>query len=158
MSETPSYAEPLGRIPSGLFILTARHAEQETGMLASWVVQAGFEPPAVSVAVRRDRYVTQWLVPGVSFVLNLLSEGNKEFLKHFGKGFEPGESAFQGLSIERTADGVVILGNTLGHLECTVLTHADSGDHRIFIAQVVGGRLLQDAPPYVHIRKNGLRY
>ena len=37
-------APVLGRIPSGIFILTIRHADQETGMLASWVMQAGFEP------------------------------------------------------------------------------------------------------------------
>ena len=29
----------LGRIPSGLFVLTLRHGGRETGMLASWVQQ-----------------------------------------------------------------------------------------------------------------------
>ncbi|MBI3469346.1 MAG: flavin reductase family protein, partial [Planctomycetes bacterium] len=31
----------LGRLPSGVFILTARDGTDETGMLASWVMQAG---------------------------------------------------------------------------------------------------------------------
>src|SRR6476646_2144 len=90
----------LGRIPSGIYILTARHAEQETGMLASWVMQAGFDPPMVSVAVRQGRYVGQWLTAGSPFVLNVVAQGQKSLLSHFGRGFELGQPAFEGLRIE----------------------------------------------------------
>jgi len=35
----------------------------------------------------------------------------------------------------------------------------DSGDHRIFLANVVRGKLHQaDAEPMVHVRKSGARY
>ena len=52
-------------------------------MLASWVMQAGFEPPMVSVAVKQGRYVCDWLTEGQPFVLNLVGEGQKKLLKHF---------------------------------------------------------------------------
>lgn len=154
----PGWAEALGRVPSGLFILTAKHHDQETGMLASWVVQAGFEPPAVTVAVRRDRYVAEWLGAGCPFTLNIVPEDSKAFLKHFGRGFEPGESAFEGLNTSRCERGVVILNDSLGHLECETKGHLDSGEHRIFLAHVIGGRMNGTANPAVHIRKNGQRY
>ena len=153
-----STAEILGRVPSGLFILTARHGEEETGMLASWVMQAGFEPPMVSVALRQGRPVADWLTAGNPFVLNVLGESHKSLLKHFGRGFEPGEPAFQGLQFERAPDGAPILADTLGHLECRPVGQIDSGDHRVFLAQITGGRLNDGTSPYVHIRKNGLRY
>ena len=57
-------AAVLGRIPSGIFIVTLRHNGQETGMLSSWVMQAGFEPPMVTVAVNRSRYIGEWLDAG----------------------------------------------------------------------------------------------
>ena len=56
-------------------------------MLASWVMQAGFEPPMVSVAIKLGRYVCDWLTEGQPFVLNLVGEGQKELLKHFCQGF-----------------------------------------------------------------------
>src|SRR5262245_44607352 len=87
-------APVLGRVPSGIFILTAKHGEQETGMLASWVMQAGFEPPAVTVAVRQGRYLADWLKAGTPFVLNLVAEKQHDLLKHFGKGFAPEADAF----------------------------------------------------------------
>ena len=58
MNDTPlsDVAVALGRVPSGLFVVTARNsAGEETAFLASWVMQAGFDPPALSVAVGEDR-------------------------------------------------------------------------------------------------------
>jgi flavin reductase (DIM6/NTAB) family NADH-FMN oxidoreductase RutF len=149
----------LGQIPSGLFILTARHMGQETGLLVSWVMQAGFEPPTVSVALRTGRLACAWLDAGVPFVLNLLPTDDKAHLKHFGRGFGPEENAFAGLEIDRTAGGVPVLRDTVGHLECRPLGSVDSGDHRLFVAEIVGGGSGGDGKtPLVHIRRNGSKY
>src|SRR5262249_52316306 len=147
----------LGRIPSGLFILTIAHQGSETGMLASWVVQAGFEPPMLTVAVNQRRYVADWLSAKEPFVLNLLRKDQKALLSHFSRGFEPGEPAFTGLSVHRTAENLPVLSDALGHLECRPKSHVDSGDHRIFLAEILAGHTTgeSDAEPYVHIRKNG---
>jgi flavin reductase (DIM6/NTAB) family NADH-FMN oxidoreductase RutF len=128
-------------------------------MLASWVMQAGFEPPTVSVAVKRGRYVCDWLSEGQPFVLNLVGEGQTHFLKHFGKGFEPGTPAFEGLAISHCARGVPILNDALGHLECEPAGHVDSGDHRVFLAKIARGRLVNtETKPMIHIRKSGANY
>ncbi len=148
----------LGRVPSGIFILTAGTGERATGMLASWVMQAGFDPPMVTVAVKQGRYVGDWIANGEPFVLNVGGEGQKNLLKHFGQGFEPGAPAFTGLSIRPCARGVPVLVDAVGHLECELASHVDSGDHRIFLARVARGGLAHDLPPMVHIRKSGAHY
>lgn len=159
MSKSKSFDAVLGQIPSGIFILTIGTGMRSTGMLASWVMQAGFEPPMVSVAVKLGRYVCDWLSEGQPFVLNVLAEGQKDLLKHFGQGFEPGKPAFAGLEITHCARGVPILKNAIGHLECEPAGHADSGDHRVFLAKVVRGkRIDSDRRPMVHIRKSGSHY
>ncbi len=160
MNETiPEWAAALGRVPSGLFILTVRHQGQETGMLASWVMQAGFEPPAITVAVKKGRYVAQWLEQKAPFVLNIISEGQNRLVSHFARGFKPHEKPFENLKIHRTSQGVPVLEDCLGYLECQVLTHTDSPDHQIFVAQITGGNLLTpEGKPWVHVRKNGLQY
>jgi len=127
-------------------------------MLASWVMQAGFEPPMVSVAVKLGRYIEEWLTAGEPFVLNLLAEKQFDFLKHFGSGFDIEEPAFEGLAISHCPRGVPILSDGLGYLECEPTGHVDSGDHRIFLANVVRGNLHSDTPPMTHIRKTGKQY
>ncbi|MCI0332708.1 MAG: flavin reductase family protein [Planctomycetes bacterium] len=157
---TPKPFDPvLGRVPSGIYILTIGTGPRATGMLASWVMQAGFEPPMVSVAVKLGRDMCDWLTEGQPFVLNLLGAGQKNFLRHFGQGFEPGAPAFEGLAITHCARGVPILSDAVGHLECEPASHVDSGDHRIFLAKVARGRLInEELKPMVHIRRSGANY
>lgn len=152
------WAAALGRIPSGQFVLTARHGAQETGMLASWVMQCAFEPPHVSVAVKRGRLLEAWLQPGVTVVVNILHDAQKDVVVFFAKGVAPSESALTELSPERTADGTAILPMTLAYLECRVTSAVPAGDHQLLVAEVVGGRLLNEGQPKVHLRKNGLHY
>lgn len=148
----------LGRIPSGIFIVAVGTGDHATGMLASWIQQAGFNPPSITLAVQRSRYVCDWLTEGRPFVVNLLGEAQKEYLAHFGRGFKPNEPAFEGLQITYCPRGVPILVDALGHLECERQQHVDSGDHRIFLAKVVRGGLVDDGDPMVHIRKTGAHY
>lgn len=156
--QVPEFAAVLGRVPSGIFVLTAKSGDDETGMLASWVQQAGFEPPMVSVAVKLGRYVGDWLEQGGEFVLNLLPE-KSPLMKHFGRGFEPGEPAFNDVGTDRPVEnGPPVLTDALGYMVCRGSKAIDSGDHRIYLAQVTGGNMLRDERPAVHVRKNGLHY
>ncbi len=127
-------------------------------MLASWAVQAGFEPPTLSVAVKQGRYVADWIDAGATIVLNVVGEQQKSLLGHFGRGFEPDENAFEGLDMGRTESGVPFLRESVGYLECQPRGHLDSGDHRIYLAEVIGGASHGDGRPMVHVRKSGSHY
>jgi flavin reductase (DIM6/NTAB) family NADH-FMN oxidoreductase RutF len=157
MSNTP-ISQVLGKIPSGLFVVTIRREELSTGMVVSWVMQAGFQPPSISLAVQKDRYIAEWLVEGLPFVLNILAKRDKALLQHFARGFAPGQPAFEGLEIELSSRGVPILDHTVGFLECVPGGFVDSGDHRVFVAEVIDGRLRPGEEPFVHIRKSGAGY
>mgnify|MGYP002622560306 CR=1 FL=1 len=155
-------ASVLGRTPSGIFILTAGDgADAETGMLASWVQQAGFDPPAVSVAVNNKRYLNDWLAKSPRVVLNLVGESQKQYLGHFGRGFEPDQLAFEGVEVQRSPGGLPILADALGWMEGQVAAQADAGDHTVYIIHIESagaGPALETEKPWVHIRKNGRNY
>ena len=152
----------LGRTPSGLFILTARGPDgAETGMLASWVQQASFEPPTMTIAVNRKRYIIDWLQTGSVIALSLLGESNKSLLGHFGRGFEPGAPAFNGVDLDRTPHGCPVMVAALGWLEGRVTGRLDTGDHVLYAAELTAAgsnSSLETEKPWVHIRKNGLNY
>jgi flavin reductase (DIM6/NTAB) family NADH-FMN oxidoreductase RutF len=151
--------QALGRIPSGLYILTVEHGGQSTGMLASWVQQAGFEPPMLTVAIRRDRHVADWVAASGRFALNQVAVGGKALIRHFGRGFAPDAPAFEGLELRSDARGGPILDGALAYLDAEVAGELAAGDHRIFLATVIAGSLLvPDAEPMVHVRANGFHY
>ena len=153
-----SLAAALGRIPSGLFVLTARHGSEETGILASWAQQCSFDPPQVSVAIRKGRHILDWLVEGTAFVLNVIPESGKTLIAHFGKGFEPGQPAFEGVEVAREADTPPVLLTSHAYLVCRVTAQLDAGDHVLVIGRVTAGAVLHPGGPMLHVRKNGLRY
>jgi flavin reductase (DIM6/NTAB) family NADH-FMN oxidoreductase RutF len=145
-------------VPSGLFILTARQGEAETGMLVSWVQQCSFQPPRVSVALQCGRAIQQWLCEGSAFVLNVLDDTQTDMIAHFGKGFDPGQPAFDGLEVDRTEAAAPVLSESLAYLECRVVTRCQAGDHDLLISEVSRGRPLGEGHPMVHVRKSGLHY
>jgi flavin reductase (DIM6/NTAB) family NADH-FMN oxidoreductase RutF len=148
----------LGRVPSGLFVLTARCGDLETGMLASWVQQCSFEPPRISVALTAARSIASWLTEDAVFALNILEDTQTDMISHFGRGFELGQPAFTGLEVTRLPSGPVILDEALAYLECRVAGRLPAGDHDLFLGEVVGGRMLGDGHPMVHVRKSGKHY
>lgn len=152
----------LGRVPSGVFILTASDGNgHETGMLASWVQQAAFEPPMVTVAVNRKRYLNDWLQQEPKVALNLIGETQTEFLKHFGRGFESDQPAFEGVNISRGSNGLPILSDAIGYLEGNVVSNTEAGDHIVYVVEITSagaGVKLDEEKPMVHIRKNGFSY
>lgn len=144
----------LGRIPSGLFIVAWREGTDDRCMLASWVMQAGFAPPQVSVAVATSRDLVAALDRGAAFAVSVLAESQRALLARFGK---PAPDAFAGLAIHRTATGVAVLADAAAWLDCRPTARAAHGDHVVVLAEVVAGAGT-GAEPAVHVRKNGLRY
>ena len=65
------------------------------------LVQASFDPPGLSVAVKRDRAAEALLSPGAKFIVNIMAEGHERpLMKQLLKPFKPGEDRFAGLDIE----------------------------------------------------------
>ena len=151
--------QALGRVPSGLFILTVRHEGRATGMLASWVMQAGFDPPMLTVALGVGRYVGDWVAASGGFTLNQVPESNKTLIRHFGRGFDPKAEAFNGLTVLKKGRVGPVLAGALSYLDAEVACEMAVGDHRVFLARVVGGEVIDEAgEPKVHLRKNGFHY
>lgn len=150
-------ARALGRIPSGCCILTARDGDESNAILASWVQQAGFKPPAVTVAVKHGRPIQKLIDTSKRFVLNIVGEDATPLFRHFGKGFAPGKPAFKGLAVRVEKEGV-ILEEAIGYLVCKVKGRVETGDHTIYVGEVTGGNAGAGAKPHVHLRASGLKY
>jgi flavin reductase (DIM6/NTAB) family NADH-FMN oxidoreductase RutF len=152
----------LGRIPSGVFILIAGNGQgRQTGMLASWVQQASFDPPQVTVAVNASRYLIDWLQPGRSVTLNQVAKGDTSLFKHFGKGFDPDAEAFSGISLMEGRCGLPLLTSSLASLEGVVESFLPAADHHIFLITLTAGVCHLDPAthePFVHLRRNGFHY
>ena len=154
----------LGRVVGSLCVLTTRKGSGESqlsgAMVASWVSQASFTPPGLTVAVAKDRAVEALLHVGDSFALNVLASGRESGpMKQFLQPFAPGADRFAGLDLEESPGAQPILPDALAWLECSVKQRMECGDHWLIYAQVGSGALLDgEATTAVHQRRSGANY
>ena len=129
-------------------------------MVASWVSQASFTPPGLTVAVAKDRAVEALLHSGDRFALNVLAAGRETApMKQFLKPFSPGADRFSGLNLESSPGGQPILPEALAWLEAQVQQRMECGDHWLLYAEVTqGGVLDAQGVTAVHQRRSGANY
>jgi flavin reductase (DIM6/NTAB) family NADH-FMN oxidoreductase RutF len=155
----PAIARALGRIPSGLFVVTARRGEDETSFLASWVMQAGFTPPALTVGVGTSRPACAFMEPaGSRFAVSVIGEHERKKLGPFFKPVGPGPRALDGYEVDRTPGGLAVVRGCLAWIECETLRGMASGDHLIVLGRVLHAAQQGDQGPTVHVRANGMDY
>ncbi|MBE9156595.1 diflavin flavoprotein [Nodosilinea sp. LEGE 06152] len=152
--------QALGRLSTGLYIVTAKKGAVSSAMLASWVIQASAQPPGIAVAVSKDRAIESLLHGGDTFVLNVLEEGHYQHLmKHFLKRFPPGGDRFEGIATYAAENGSPILAEALAYLECTATHRLEAGDHWVIYATARVGRVAKpDGLTAVHHRKASNHY
>ncbi|WP_066423859.1 diflavin flavoprotein [Anabaena sp. 4-3] len=152
--------QAVGRIVGSVCVITAKHGEVSTGMLGTWVSQATFNPPGLTVAIAKERAIESLMYPGGKFVLNILPEGeHSEYMKHFRKNFQPGEDRFTNFSTTQTQNGCAVLNDALAYVECSVNQRLECGDHWVVYATVDDGKLVKpDDITAINHRKTGTHY
>jgi len=162
MSESRSNPaiQALGRVVGSLSILTTKKGDLSGAMVASWVSQASFTPPGLTVAVAKDRAVESLLQKGDCFAMNLLAEGRESGpMKQFLQPFDPGADRFAGLELEQSPSEQPLLPEALAWLECNVKQRMECGDHWLLYAEVThGGVFDADSTTAVHHRRSGANY
>jgi flavin reductase (DIM6/NTAB) family NADH-FMN oxidoreductase RutF len=146
-------------IPSGVYVLSARHEESCAAMLGSWVQQAAFDPPAVSIALSRDRSIFRLIEASGLLAISVLGENDQPLMRKYARATRENGEAFEGVAITRTPGGVPALADALAWLECRVIRDLDFGaDHRLLIAEVTAANIVRDHKPFIHLRKSGFHY
>lgn len=149
----------LGRVPSGVFILTAAHGGEATAIMASWVQQAGFDPPAVSIAMAKERPIAAMIQSSKQLALSIIPDGDSSLMKRYARGVKPGDDPFAGVETFHTPGGIPAIKSALAWLECRLIHTCDfGGDHDLLIAEVVAGAILHPGQAFMHQRGSGFHY
>jgi len=147
----------LGKIPSGLYAVGAVHEGRRLGMLCSFIEQAGFEPPMISIALGRDRPLRHVLENGELFSVNILGAEDKKILAAFASGRD--EDPFAAFSLVANGHGLPQLAEALAWLACRPCGSVAAGDHVVYVAEVLEACLHREgSEPMIRVRKNGLGY
>ena len=149
----------LGRIPTGLYVVATQTDSGPLGFVASFLVQTGFVPPTLCVAIGRDRNHLAAIRSRGRFGVSILDQASRDTMGVFFRKYPPGQGPFDQLDVGEARNGSPVLEGALAWLECELIGEFDSGgDHIVVFGEVTDARLLREGDPHVHLRKNGLSY
>jgi flavorubredoxin/flavin reductase (DIM6/NTAB) family NADH-FMN oxidoreductase RutF len=159
-AKTDRVEQAVGRIVGSMTIVTTQQGDLSGAMLASWVSQATFNPPGLTIAVAKERAIESLMHKDGKFVLNILEQGKHiPIMKQFLKPFAPGENRFVGINTESAPNGCPILTDSLAYLECNVENRMECGDHWLIYATIDSGKVFNPTGvTAVHHRKSGSHY
>jgi flavin reductase (DIM6/NTAB) family NADH-FMN oxidoreductase RutF len=156
--ELSPIARALGRVPTGLYLVTAATPGGPIGFVGSFVMQMGFAPPIVAVAVGKDRPHLAAIRAAGSFGVSVIDKASESLMGRFFRKYEPGQGPFDGLELARASRGTPVVPSALAWFECACTSEHATGDHVIVFGEVVDAQLCRSGDPSVHLRKNGLSY
>ena len=147
----------LARIPTGLFVLTARHEDRRTGLLVRRVQQVCTDPPMVCVAVEKGQAIMPLISESHRFGLCQIGEKDRLLRRKFATTPDVADDPFLGAElIESGPTGVPLLNEALATLACELTCHMDvEGDHDLFVGVVREGRARDGGAPVITMPGEG---
>lgn len=154
-SEKEAIGAAIGRIPSGVFIVTAKRGQEKIGMMGSWVAQIGFEPPRIMVAVHPEREIYKAIQESKGFSVNVLSNENMNLMRTFSK-YSPEQ--FSEVEFSESKYGIA-LNDAVAVMHCELKDIYEAGDHHLFVGEVKEAAYMNhELAPMIHLRKSGFNY
>jgi flavin reductase (DIM6/NTAB) family NADH-FMN oxidoreductase RutF len=151
-------SKALGKVVSGLYVVTSKKGDNIGAFTASFLVQVAFEPPLIAMSVRKGRGSYELITESGAFVVNIMSKDMMKVVGQFARPRPEGESALDEVNHEEKTLGIPVLTDSLAYLECKVYSTTEAGDHVIILGEVVNGEMLKEGEPASHVRKNGFNY
>lgn len=142
-------SQALKKITYGFYIVTTRKLAEEmttrnedyvAAGTVSWVSQGSFDPPLVTVAIKKHSDLHETIEKSRTFAINIVGKDQKDMLSPFAKESKVEESKINGYAFangEHTQ--APVLNDVPAYLECKVVEDVTIGDHSIFVAEVIGG-------------------
>ena len=136
-------------ISYGLFVLVARQGEKDNACIINVAQQVTSDPLQIAICVNKQNLTHDMVLKTLKFNLCPLSEeATMKPFQHFG--FQSGKTVdkFAESEVElRTENGLRYLPKYINSvISCVVAKSIDLGTHTLFIARVMGAKVLTDSP------------
>ena len=158
MENKDSLGKALGKVASGLYVVTSKDGEAVAAFTASFLVQVSFDPPIVAVAMKKGRESYDIINSSKAFAVNIISKDSMKLIGLFANPKTSGKEGLDTVAHQEKTLGVPVLTDSIAYLECKVHSQTDAGDHTVVFGEVINGEVINEGEPATHIRKNGFSY
>lgn len=150
----------LNQIGYGLYVIGSKAGDDLNGMTANWVSQTSFDPPLVVIAVENDAHTRKLIDAGKVFSVNIIedSEEGRSIIEHYVKPQKPYRNKLGDQDFTTGVTGAPLLAAALSWFECEVIQTVETGDHQLYIGQVVGAGVQKSDGATLSLKAMGWDY
>lgn len=144
------FRSAVGAFATGVTVITTRGEQHPYGMTANAFSSLSLDPPLVLVCVISRSEGMNQITANDCFAVNILAASQEPLSRYFASRDRPkGRDAFGEVPHRTAVTGSPILEGAVGFLDCTLNAQYESGDHHIFVGEVLDIGHDPDALPLV---------
>ncbi len=145
---TRKLRKALGGFATGVAIVTSlAPGDHWAGLTVNSFSSLSLDPPLILWCLTLESGLADYFKPGEKFNINILSKDQEDLALKFAR---PSQDRFEGVAAHPDRDGVPLLENCSGILNCVVENTHPGGDHIIIVAKVVRYRETDKLPLLFH--------
>lgn len=157
-SITPTDALNLLHPLSCVLVISNGKDDKPNGMTASWFFQTSFDPPKIAVSIGKARYSYNLIKESKEFVIAIPNKDLERVVLAFGNTTGKEVDKFKETGVKTSKAQYVnvplIADATINH-ECKLAEVIDTGDHSIFVGDVVASWINKDKKVLMNMGKPG---
>jgi flavin reductase (DIM6/NTAB) family NADH-FMN oxidoreductase RutF len=151
--EPQAFKEVMARWASGVTIATTRQAATPVGMTVSSFASVSLHPPQLLICVNRQAQTHGAIQASGFFAVNLLGVEQLEWGMRFAGRSPAIQDRFQGIDWLTAQTGAPILPGVVGWFDCHLGQAMASGDHTIFVGNVVACGVGEHGTPLLYYHR-----
>ncbi len=147
----------LKAIPYGLYAIGVRSAEEANAFTANWLTQCSFEPPMLALAVENTGRSVALMREAGAFSVNFWGAAQRREAARLARPAARAPRKLAEFSQRPGETGAPLLTDTLGYLECRIVEARVTGDHTLFVGEIVAAGLFGEGE-LLDLKKAGFTY
>jgi len=141
MKEVPVDEAVVKPYPDKVVLVTCAGADGKANIIPlGWSMQTSFRPRLVAISVGKTRHSHKLIAESREFVLALPGEDLAEAVRVCGSSTGRSVDKFKETGLRKVPSKKVkapLIGECIANNECKVIATLDTGDHTIFVGEVV---------------------
>lgn len=144
MSDSRALRDCLGHFATGVTVVTCRdHRGTPCGITANSFSSVSLQPPRVLWNIGKASHSLDAYLTASYFGINILKAAQQTVAEHFAQSQH---NLYNDTAYSSSANGVPVLSDCLGWIECSTTEIHECGDHYIIIGEVVDFHLEPGSP------------
>ena len=137
MMDTLELRKVMGQFATGVTVITTQAGDERFGFTANSYTSVSLDPPLILFCLHKDSKGCPVFLKNGAFAVNILADDQIEVSNGFANRELSTDERYELVSYTNGETGSPVLDGAMGYLDCRLSSSLESGDHVIFIGEVI---------------------